>query len=137
MSDLVAFLRARLDEDERSIRTMQAVGERFRDNHATEANFCRDTPLIADVMNAMLDDPAVAEILSLASSGKFTPPNDLERVLREVEAKRKILAMSQQEVVDGREVDYDVREALEEAVRALAAVYSSHPDYPEADDGNG
>ena len=52
-----------------------------------------------------------------------------ERVLREVAAKRAILALAAVEVAYGREVDYDVRDALDVVLRHLAAVWSDHPDY--------
>ena len=52
-----------------------------------------------------------------------------DRLLREVAAKRAILDQSEVEVEYGRQVDSDVRDALDSAVRHLAAVYSDHPAY--------
>ena len=48
------------------------------------------------------------------------------RVIREVEAKRAILAAYQP---SGKGVAYTLEAGLEFAVRALAAAWSDHPDY--------
>ena len=87
MSDLVAFLKARLAKDAAAAKAMPGVIEWLTDDGAT----------------VVRHDPA--------------------RVLREVEAKRKILA------------DYDngydegLTPGLDVAVYYLVAVYSDHPDF--------
>lgn len=90
VSDLVAFLRARVDED--------AVAATMREAHKLD---CEQVP-----------NPA-----------GYTYPCDCgvpERMLREVEAKRKIL--------DG----FDPIEHPVGPLLALAAVYCDHPDYDPA-----
>jgi Family of unknown function (DUF6221) len=107
MSDLVAFLRARLDEDEAYAREPQGWNEY---------------------------DPG--------------DPGDPARVLREVEAKRKILAdlpgysKQRREFRDGmylpENADYHsghadgTDDSARYVARCLAAVYRDHPDYDEA-----
>lgn len=91
MSDLVAFLNARLDEDER---------------HAP------------DVHDISADGFTVPETSHDCICGHPA------RVLREVEAKRKILA----EHEDNGCSDLEFHRILEK----LAAVWSEHPDYDPA-----
>jgi hypothetical protein len=119
MSDLVEFLRERLDEDD----------EAALDMHA------RDWTLTGrDIMTAGF---VIAE-----ASSDFTAHHiarhDPARVLREVAAKRAILAghstvtgWNWPDQSDGS-VQMDYVEALRRTLRHLAAVYSDHPDYDEA-----
>jgi hypothetical protein len=57
--------------------------------------------------------------------------HDPARVLREVEAKRNLIAVA--------ETAYYAADhyASDGILRSLAAVYSDHPDYPKDDDGDG
>jgi len=125
VSDLAAFLRARLADDERYIRAMQAAGERFR-GQATPAKYDRDTPFMQDAINGILDDKeAVAALTAVQAAGA---PNDLARLLREVEAKRRIIIHAQAAEQDVPDIyAYDL--AADYVLRALASVYSGHPDY--------
>jgi hypothetical protein len=104
------FLTARLDEDEAA--AMRAI-EPGRD-HFVDA------------------DPG-AEPLLFDAAGEFILP---ARVLREVEAKRAILAayapVAKADGVDEYEYAYGWATGLGTALRALAAVYSAHPDYDPA-----
>ena len=99
MTDLIAFLTARVDEDEAQARRVQA---------ALDAgwNYFDETP-------TELIDPA--------------------RALREVEAKRVIVdlaAKTQQwtEGSAGATAGY-ASVVVSDTLRALAAIYRSHPDY--------
>ena len=98
---LAAFLAARLDEDEAIAR------------HAGSCDFYDD----------------VDDSVPLADERNHILRHAPARVLREVAAKRAILDQSEVEVEYGRQVDFDVRDALDSAVRHLAAVYSDHPAY--------
>lgn len=92
MSEIVEFLTARLDEDERdaiAIRDCEAF-------HGVESD-------------------AEAEVLRLS---------DPHRVLREVEAKRQLLAM----FPDSADGD-GWNEAGSQVLEVLAAAYDTHPDY--------
>jgi Family of unknown function (DUF6221) len=127
MSDLVEFLTARLDED----------------NEAALDMLARDWTLTGrDVMTAGF---VIAEASS-DLTGRHIARHDPARVLREVEAKRKILDLWHNPAKvehlpegahEGRDPDEIMRdvavaEAIDEIVRTLAAVYSDHPDYDEA-----
>jgi hypothetical protein len=96
---LTAFLAARLDERETGAKEVLA------DNVRSRANIGLGSTLWDEQ-----DEAARME-------------------LREVEADRAILALLKQDVVDGRERDYDATEVLEQVVRIRSAVYIDHPDY--------
>jgi hypothetical protein len=119
---LTEFLAARLDEDEAAAKAAQYLW-----------------PLAA---LGVLDDKEHAAWypLTIEAAGHIARW-DPARVLREVEAKRKILAEYQrlyaeinELVVHGREPGHhmDAMRALHVAVCAHAAVYSDHPDYNPA-----
>jgi hypothetical protein len=104
VTDLIEFLNARLDEDWRAADGL--------------ASACRLPDKVPDFFAC--GGPAAE-----AYWGRFTA----HRVLREVEAKRAILAMWE----DQRSYNFDegIRNALRLVVRQLAAVYSDLPDYRE------
>ncbi len=119
MSDLVAFLIARLDEDEAAARkSIEVVGRE---------------PWQADHWDEM--HPADA-----AHFERWLPA----RVLREVDAKRRIvedyrISAAACRRVTGSALDSPGyrsmrggRDAFRSACVSLAAAYSDHPDYPEA-----
>ena len=103
MSDLVAFLTARLDEDE-------------------------------DIARYTQQESLSAALKTMSGDGRhklFLARHDPARVLREVEAKRRILAHAQAAEQDVPDIyAYDL--AADYVLRALAAVYAGHPDYDEA-----
>ena len=115
MSDLVAFLIARLDEDEAAANEVHLARKCGCIDH--------DGEFSADPVYCSCEGPA--------------------RVLREVEAKRTILTrysllLAEQEDQDagldgvGGLGVHGAVTALRPCVIALASVYSDHPDYPEA-----
>jgi hypothetical protein len=129
---LAEFLAARLNDDEEYARTVQRAAER----HAEAAT---DPQLkdMAALALPLLTDPSMLRLMSRVVDSKVAPPNDLKRVLREVDVKRKILADIVPELerwaafVDGEYnsyPDYD-GDAL---LKMLAAVYQDHPDYDRA-----
>ena len=134
MADLVAFLTARYNEDEHYLRTMIEVGER-------KAAAATGTDL-ADVLGMaviVLADPQVLPLLARWVDGKVLPPNDLNRVLREVEAKRAILARYEDCLARLEDDDYPAGTARDQAreyedfvLPNLAAAYSGHEDYQPA-----
>lgn len=113
MSDLIAFLRARLDEDEQAARR----GAEWLDETQTEPN--------------SLDRAAQrAKAAGVRNVGGYLPA----RVLRDVEAKRRILDWHS----GGHECSGPESNCLwitdDEAcatVRALAEPYADHPDYQQ------
>ena len=145
MSDLIEFLRARLDEDEANAR---AAGS------APWEAFERD----ADWHIGEIDGSHVALVGRVSwprttAEAEHIARHDPARVLREVEAKRRILAMHGPTVDPDGELSYpaaaklcrtcgpgDTWEAEREPFghlpcdhqRLLALPYSDHPDYDEA-----
>lgn len=104
MDDLVAFLNARLDEDEHWA-------------HMAEAGWPpRDVTVVSD--NPQRYPLMPTEITP--SKATFILRHDPSRVLREVAAKRRILGWADSPALP----DYEKHYVLD----ALAAVYSDHPD---------
>jgi hypothetical protein len=135
--DLSAFLTARLDEDERYARVMQAAGRRLKDSAPAGMEAFAVSALAA----VMRDPDAMREV---ARWEDRKPPNDLGRVLREIAAKRAILAEHSPHypvtypqpsgqptctVCDEGGFDPDPAAWPCPTVRHLAAVWSGHPDW--------
>ena len=137
MTDLVAFLNARLDEDEAYLRELTEIGERKRDA-MSEADIATNMPAFRELMT----DPGVLRIMQRQAALGYAPPNDVSRLLREVEAKRAIVAIHALSESMGSyscPVCITDREGYPEewagddypcpTLHHLAAVYSGHPDY--------
>jgi hypothetical protein len=127
MSDLVAFLRARLDEDEAVARA--AVGRGVWD-------VCTGEWVTADVASrelvfAIVADGARTQAADLSMAWDADERrahivrHDPARVLAEAAAKRAIL-----DALDLYEYEPEAA-GLRLAARCLAAVYAGHPDYRE------
>ena len=135
MTDLVAFLRARLDEDEAVARDATTdCGMSAEWNEPTSG--CLDVGL-PDHGGEDWQDYVWPQGDSRVT--RFIARHDPARVLREVEANRAILAryefISQAATVNtGREkvTVEKIAATLERDVRDIAAVWSDHPDYEEA-----
>ena len=128
MSDLVAFLSARLDEDEAAANAAASVagpGWKYEtywpeDEGTTRTCVRSETDaFLADLYDAP-DYPDLAAHIAR---------HDPARVLREVEAGRKILAMYRDAVAEAGSVTV---EWLLAVVETKAAVYREHPDYDPA-----
>lgn len=104
---LVEFLEARLAEDEAAARDASGGGEESG-WHETE-----EFGVQADVRHGRAEYPIVGFTPASAHIARHDPA----RVLREVDAKRRILA------------EFRAFEMSEGTVRALASVYADHPDY--------
>lgn len=127
MSDLVEFLRARLDEDEaaaracpgpvwehRQIKGAFDEGVVFEDYVAVADDNARDRTVLSDVDNDVL--PYVL---------RFHPA----RVLAEVEAKRRMV----QQLADTEPCtdngDTTAGDLADDMLRLLASAYRHHPEY--------
>jgi hypothetical protein len=128
--DLTEFLAARLDEDEAAAKACQSPspwspgtglpGDSWivTDDTGEPVVYDEGTPTVEEARHIARHDPA--------------------RVLREVEAKRKILDRWAKSAADPRDIrlvahaDLEGNLALLWVVRQLAAVYSDHPDYDPA-----
>ena len=105
-SDLVAFLRARLDEDEAAAKTGSDPGWRS------------DGPYLGWVAGG------IAAQFKWTTDAAHAARHDPARVLREVAAKRAILDEAESELAD------DLAAVMpRDRLRHLAAVYSDHADY--------
>ena len=104
--DLVAFLRARLDEDEQIIR--RNLGE----SGVTDGGFFPDYRTYTD------DDTAAA----VDFLGQFKPP----RMLAEVDAKRALIAETIEPYLG---FDTTMARVANQALRLLAPPYADHPSY--------
>lgn len=103
--DLTKFLQARLDEDEAAVVAVEnAEREPWQDD---------------DWQDQHEADQAMAR--------RFGPA----RVLREVEAKRKILADCDEWLISGSR-DEPRRQLAARTIARLAAVWSDHPDFDPA-----
>ena len=136
---LTEFATARLDEDEEWLRTLTAAAKR---------SAAKATPKdMADVMGMVMTvvaDPEAQAMYERWADGPCYPPSSAERVLREIEAKRRIvddyrISVSACRNVTGSALDSPGyksmrggRDALRAACVAHAAVYSDHPDYAQA-----
>lgn len=121
VDDLIAFLKARLDEDEHWA-------------HMAEAGWPPENALAAS------EDPKHYPFMATditPSKATFIRRHDPARVLREVEAKRRLLELAWDADQTDRLLDEEIaREAKPGEVttgglilRAMAAIYSDHPDY--------
>ncbi|MFD5002197.1 DUF6221 family protein [Streptomyces mutabilis] len=111
MDDLVQWLRAQLDEDER---TAQAADAELSTVFTRIASF--DPEMAADERHIMAHRPA--------------------RVLREIDAKREVLAFVERRLQESTERDFLVRDpakmilsAVDPVVRYLATAYADRPGY--------
>ncbi|MDP9949133.1 MULTISPECIES: DUF6221 family protein [Streptomyces] len=122
MDDLAQFLRDRLDEDEQAARAAHApnwsTDGRTGLHYGVEDGWMTDALTTADADHIARHDPA--------------------RVLREVEAKRRLLTDYEENAADldaqhAPDMDYVGRaDGLETALQHLATAYADHPDYRDA-----
>ena len=114
-ADLAGFLLARIEEDEAVARAASfQVHEWLPGDDAVREAISFGFHPVADVY----DCREVADHIA-----RFDPA----RVLAECEAKRRIIAAAGP--TDTWESDY--AQGIDHAIRCLASVYSSHPDYRE------
>lgn len=136
--DLVAFLRARLDEDEAAARAIRDCGP-WRYNPAKHWR----KPGTSWFEEAVFTGPAGAEAVCVAGTGDSDHPEamaraahiarwDPARVLVEVEAKRAILsAYVQLSEYSSDPCESCWAQGLRQALGLLALPYSDHPDYQQ------
>jgi hypothetical protein len=136
MDDLVAFLRARLDEDEQTARAAVPGpwSETGRDS-VGEGMVHSDTTGWSVVGSVKTGYGPNAPYANVSLNAAHIARHDPARVLRDVEARRVIV--NQYAEVEANDTDdaYEYADgwanALGLAVRQLAAVYADHPSYRE------
>jgi hypothetical protein len=154
MDDLTAFISARLDEDEAIAKAWQSPPWREDATHWKPVgqreprydNGRSETLSVIDVSGRDLDWSEAIQVRwdSNGERVRHISRHDPARVLREVAAKRAIVAAYEEAaehpydlpagVHDGRDQDEQMRDeavlgAMEDVARHLAAVWSDHPDY--------
>ncbi|MDK0524324.1 DUF6221 family protein [Streptomyces sp. ML-6] len=130
MDELMQFLRDRLDEDESVARTAgggSTDGLRWLD-HGSGSGLVSDDAGMVVTHKPSTDDEHAAHIAR----------HDPARVLREVEAKRSILAQYEEAVRGAASDDWLARDTwrpclriLEPVVRLLVLPYADHPNYQD------
>jgi hypothetical protein len=133
---LTEFLTARLDEDEALARAA-TPGEWI--GPAPEGQDHAGQPVLCVEVDVTWSERPIQRALFIADSGSHEDAIHIDRwqparVLREVDAKRKIVAdyervLSERKAHHGDLALAGALLALHGAVRALAAAYSDHPDY--------
>lgn len=116
MSDIVAFVRARLDEEEAAAKGPPG----WKPEHWTAVNYAARP----SGRNYRVDaEPRCVADQVAREDAEFIAAHDPARVLREVAAKRKILAECDEWMMQ------HAPSGAHRILRAVAAVYSDHPDY--------
>lgn len=121
MDDLVAFLRARLDEDEAAAAAAQ--------QETTGCWTARETYWGG---GAVVEDCGGALILPTAANDVHYPHvarHGPARVLAEVEAKRELLRVAEAAADFAPTFTTGVAAKLEDVLRRFAWAYREHPDY--------
>jgi hypothetical protein len=137
--DLIAFLNTRLDEDEETARATSRPA--FRQWHAEpwyDGEFLNDGRTVrADLWGKTGMQFTGQGAIATVMAGHIAR-HDPARVLREVEAKRAILAVvvpeikgMDQQIISEWGDSRDEIDAHLPLLRIMAAVYSDHPDYQQ------
>lgn len=157
MSSIVEFLRARLDEDEATAKAARGDDGRLGHGFEVREDWGRWALLrrygSLDVVDedgnqVTFDQEGLSDSVASPAIGEHIARHDPARVLREVQAKRRIVdaceecrssvmayrsprwrdAMNEQDKHEWRKAEARYRVA-EDACRALASVYADHPDF--------
>ncbi|MEV4672714.1 DUF6221 family protein [Actinomadura sp. NPDC049382] len=129
-SEIVAFLRARLDEDEQAARdTAYSPAAAIEDSWSVRQQDRRD-----DMSWALYSQGKYLKVTELnEADARHIARHDPARVLEDVKSKRSIVdayvkwsALPQAKIADHKD---GFAAGLLAAVEALAATYSDHPDY--------
>lgn len=138
MDDLIAFVKARLDEDETIAREAASVaGPDWTWKTLVPEGYDEPTDYITSVAGSFLMDT----MGSIQAESPHVARHDPVRVLREVEAKRAIVdeVLKYEATIDGEWGCGHTEEQIAAggcpeiqvpaSLRSLAAVWSDHPDY--------
>lgn len=141
MDDLIAFLRARLDEDETAARAATwgpwVVGPTFGGEN-NRVYVQPDGPGI-DTIGTCVIAGQVSNVPQWRANAQHIARWDPERVLAEVEAKRALVDLAEATLADGAGNERDeqgvffsnpiARRRMRDALRLLAQPHAEHPDY--------
>lgn len=133
MDDLIAFIKARLDEDEAAAKRAESQDARH-EQHMPEAEM-RDAIEHASRRSRNYDQPWWAANMRYQLDRRRLP-SDPARVLREVAGARNILARYEDCLARMEDPDYPQAVARDQAreyedfvLTNLTAAWSDHPDY--------
>jgi hypothetical protein len=119
VSDLVAFLNARLDEDE-------MVAKPFVNGLGDASQWECD-----EVGGVIRKHGVPIMHLETHLDAEFIARHDPARVLADVEAKRRIVREATYWSVDARPISPNARQFAGDTLRLLALPFAGHPDYRE------
>ncbi|NKR90565.1 hypothetical protein GS483_00285 [Rhodococcus hoagii] len=127
MSDIAEFLRARLDEDEQTATaaTSGTFGEEPTWTSKDDGTGRQTHGYVMADHTAICGHDGDDVLLPVAD---HIARHDPARVLREVEAKRRIITLAEQVARSGAEF---AEQDFDTLTRSLAVVYSDHPDYQQ------
>jgi hypothetical protein len=128
MSEIMEFLKARLDEDQSALRLALSADWQVDSMFRTVVNRQGSTE------TQIVQDPS-AQVRDLEHIARHDPA----RALREVAAKRRIMYEYECEVergAAGSRPDFQARhggivDAYSASLRIIASVYADHPDYQQ------
>jgi hypothetical protein len=142
MTDIVAFLNARLDEDERHAKQAAAAGHRANPRHKWIVEEWRsDNPSAVPTASYVNDEHEMGvAVVNGSYAADHIARHDPARVLRDVAAKRRVLSEVIPEFLSCEATvrnEFDVGSTSDEMwhegsnmlLRLMAAPYADHPDY--------
>lgn len=135
--DLVQFLNDRLDEDEQAARAMPTAPWRWA---KAESGGCEWEQLVGaddgEILSSGDEGSYRSWIRKNAGLDSYLVVAGPGRVLAEIDAKRRIIALHEQATADTQSSDYlmsgpgrMVLVAFDPVLRLLALPYREHPDY--------
>ncbi len=131
--DLVAFLRARLDEDEQIAHAASDLGASwYVDGRTGEVAAVQPDPKPGDSAVWVTCDSEGLSAAVEEEQAVHIARHDPARVLREVEAKRRIIAEYEAAAADADpedDADRALLSSLRGVLKALALPYAEHPEY--------
>lgn len=141
MDDLVTFLRARLDEDAEAALSAALGRSKYAAWRAEETDVYTQEVILSGHAHRVADTgpthPRADDYEEDAARAAHIARHDPARVLREVEAKRRIVDLCAPPLVDVTDLHSTGREFIqgkgapwgEPVLRLLALPYADHPDY--------
>ena len=126
---MAAFIRARYAEDRRLLLALSRAGDRWREANGAESRSLagQGASMIAQAVDG---DEDLAEALRPYVWASM--PNDAARTLAEIDMKERILARHDDVHDCGDPRSWNMPYEGCADLRALASVYSGHPEYDES-----
>lgn len=128
MGDICEFLLARLQDDENYLREIIRIGEAKRDSMTPG-----DVGDLMSLAMMMVSNTNLVELTDRWMQTRIPVPNDVHRLLREIELKKRIIARYERQAARANQsaIQEDRTWTLEPVLFDLAQVYDQHPDFKE------